>query len=75
MFAENLPGFPDNIRLSSKGGYWVATPILRTDFMDLLMQYPRARNFLAKVRKKARICNVSHARQKSLIILTYFRLN
>ena len=52
VFAENLPGFPNNIRLSSKGGYWVAIAILRTDFIDLLMQYPRARNFLAKVRIK-----------------------
>ena len=26
MFVENMPGLPDNIRLSSSGGYWVSCP-------------------------------------------------
>ena len=49
VFAQNLPGMPDNIRLSSKGGYWVGFASIRTDFSDLMMQYPRARRFIAKV--------------------------
>ena len=49
VFAQNLPGFPDNIRLSSKGGYWVGFALKRTDMSDLITQYPRARSFIAKV--------------------------
>ena len=51
VFVENLPGYPDNIRPSSSGGYWVGMSMVFTEFDDLLMfAYPRARNFLAKVR-------------------------
>lgn len=50
VFVENLPGYPDNIRPSSSGGYWVAMSMVFTEFNDMLMySYPRARNFLAKV--------------------------
>ena len=49
VFAQNLPGFPDNIRLSSRGGYWVGISMTRTETTHLIKQYPRARNFLAKV--------------------------
>lgn len=49
VFVQNLPGIPDNIRLSSRGGYWVGISLGRTEAMDLIAQYPRARNFLAKV--------------------------
>ena len=46
---RNLPGVPDNIRLSSRGGYWVGISMTRTETTYLIEQYPRARNFLAKV--------------------------
>lgn len=49
VFIQNLPGFPDHIRLSSKGGYWLGIATMRTDFFDLMQQYPRAKNFIAKV--------------------------
>lgn len=49
VFAHNLPGFPDNIRLSSNGGYWVGMAMVRSETNDLIAQYSRARNFLAKV--------------------------
>lgn len=50
VFVENLPGYPDNIRPSTSGGYWVGMSMVFTEFHDLLMfAYPRARNFLAKV--------------------------
>ena len=29
LFAENLPGLPDNIRQSKSGGYWVGTAVVR----------------------------------------------
>ncbi|KAM7446526.1 hypothetical protein ABFA07_005181 [Porites harrisoni] len=49
VFVQNLPGVPDNIRLSSRGGYWVGISMTRTETTYLIEQYPRARNFLAKV--------------------------
>lgn len=61
MFVENLPGYPDNIRLSSTGGYWVAMSMVFTEFDDMLTySYPRARNFLAKARIKLCI-NIKHS--------------
>ena len=51
MFAQNLPGLPYNIRLSSRGGYWVGLALSRTEMIDLLAKYPRAKNFLLKVTK------------------------
>ena len=51
MFAQNLPGLPDNIRLSSRGGYWVGLALSRTEMIDLLAKYPRAKNFILKVTK------------------------
>lgn len=29
VFAENLPGTPDNIKLSASGGFWVGVPFVR----------------------------------------------
>lgn len=49
VFIQNLPGFPDHIRLNSRGGYWLGIATMRTDFFDLMQQYPRAKNFIAKV--------------------------
>ncbi|OCT79764.1 adipocyte plasma membrane-associated protein [Xenopus laevis] len=44
MFVENMPGFPDNIRLSSSGGYWVAMSAVRLNpgfsMMDFLSDKP-----------------------------------
>ena len=51
MFAQNLPGLPNNIRLSSRGGYWVGLALSRTEMIDLLAKYPRAKNFILKVTK------------------------
>jgi len=53
MFAENLPGLPDNIRRSSGGGYWVAFGACRDaerfNLLDKLQPYPWIRKQLAKV--------------------------
>lgn len=57
VFAQNLPGIPDNIRLSSNGGYWVGLAWIRTGFSNLLTQYPRARSFIAKVGMLKLHCN------------------
>ncbi len=50
MFAENLPGLPDNISPSASGGFWVAFAITRqSDIVDWLTQWPSLRRMIAKV--------------------------
>jgi len=53
VFKDNLPFFPDNIRLSANGSYWVAgaSPRRRgyTSLLDLTASYPRLRTLLIKV--------------------------
>lgn len=52
-FVENLPGFPDNIRRSSSGGYWVAMSVIRPNpgfsMLDFLSQRPWIKNIIFKV--------------------------
>jgi len=52
VFAENLPGFPDNVRTDAQGNHWVAIPSLRTPLIDKLADMPALRNQLAKVLAK-----------------------
>lgn len=49
VFADNLPGFPDNIRADEKGNFWVATPTIRDGLVDALADKPAIRKVLAKV--------------------------
>lgn len=53
IFAENLPGLPDNIRLSPNGSYWVglAMPRQLEKFspLDFLSSRPAVRNVIAKL--------------------------
>lgn len=56
MFVENMPGFPDNIRLSSSGGYWVAMSAVRPNpgfsLLDFLSEKPWIKRMISKVKKK-----------------------
>ena len=52
IFAENLPGYPANIRKSASGGYWVGLIAVRKwpfSFLDIAGPYPILRRLLAKV--------------------------
>ncbi|KAE8601290.1 hypothetical protein XENTR_v10013617 [Xenopus tropicalis] len=53
MFVENMPGFPDNIRLSSSGGYWVAMSAVRLNpgfsMIDFLSDKPWIRRNVFKL--------------------------
>jgi len=53
MFVENLPGFPDNIRPSSGGGYWVALSTVRPNpgfsVLDFLAPRPWLKKLVFKV--------------------------
>ncbi|KAJ8248482.1 hypothetical protein GJAV_G00242490 [Gymnothorax javanicus] len=52
-FVDNLPGFPDNIRRSSSGGYWVAMSAVRPNpgfsMLDFLSQKPWIKKLLFKL--------------------------
>lgn len=48
--SDNLPGLPDNIQPASKGGYWVAFPMLRLGgSFDFLAENAWIRRFLVLV--------------------------
>lgn len=53
MFVENMPGFPDNIRPSSSGGYWVAAATIRANpgfsMLDFLSDKPFIKRMIFKV--------------------------
>ena len=54
VFIDNLPGIPDNIRLTSTGNYWIAFASVRhvnqPSFLDRLRNWSRLR-ILLSVRK------------------------
>lgn len=53
LFVENLPGFPDNIRPSSSGGYWVGMSTIRANpgfsMLDFLSERPYIKRMIFKV--------------------------
>lgn len=55
---DNLPGFPDNIRPSGSGGYWVAMSAVRPNpgfsMLDFLSQRPWIKKLLFKVEARGR---------------------
>jgi len=48
MVIDNLPGFPDNINLSSDGNYWLAMVGMRSPALDLAWRMPGFRKRMAK---------------------------
>ena len=59
VFVENLPGFPDNIRASSSGGYWVSMAAIRANpgfsMLDFLSERPYLKKVIFKVNTKTMI--------------------
>ncbi|XP_004754143.1 adipocyte plasma membrane-associated protein isoform X6 [Mustela putorius furo] len=53
LFVENLPGFPDNIRPSSSGGYWVGMATIRSNpgfsMLDFLSERPYIKRMIFKL--------------------------
>ncbi|QSP95892.1 SMP-30/gluconolactonase/LRE family protein [Marinobacter salinisoli] len=49
VFADNLPGFPDNLAVDSEGRYWVAFPTLRNAQVDALHRTPWLKDLVAKL--------------------------
>ncbi len=54
LFGPVLPGYPDNIRTSPRGGFWVSMWSTRyqgaPSLLDWLGSWPKARSTLLKVR-------------------------
>lgn len=51
VFADNLPGFPDNLAVDEKGRFWVAFPTLRNASIDALHPEPWLKELVAKLPK------------------------
>ncbi|PSF10470.1 SMP-30/gluconolactonase/LRE family protein [Marinobacter halophilus] len=49
VFADNLPGFPDNLAVDGEGRYWVAFPTLRNARVDSMHRKPWLKNLVAKL--------------------------
>ncbi|XP_033744810.1 adipocyte plasma membrane-associated protein-like isoform X2 [Pecten maximus] len=56
ILADNLPGYPDNIKINSRGNFYVGLGAVRYEgvskigpFLDLVGPYPGIKNFIAKV--------------------------
>ena len=48
-FAENLPGFPDNITRSPRGGYWVAIYSPRVAMLEKTSPHPLLRKMMMRL--------------------------
>ena len=51
---DNLPGYPDNVKRTSKGTFYAGLPVARfrkriPPFLDLIAPYPALKRFIAKV--------------------------
>lgn len=49
MFAENLPGFPDNLSFNGRDRIWVALAGPRDDGLDALSEWPLLRKMIARL--------------------------
>ncbi|MBJ6135969.1 SMP-30/gluconolactonase/LRE family protein [Marinobacter litoralis] len=54
VFADNLPGFPDNLAVDHAGRYWVAFPSLRNPQIDAMHTRPWLKNLVAKLPDSAK---------------------
>lgn len=49
VFMDNLPGFPDNIRQSGKGTFWLCLFTVRNPMMDAIHPSPLLKSMLARL--------------------------
>jgi sugar lactone lactonase YvrE len=49
VFADNLPGFPDNLAVDDAGRFWVAFPTTRNPQIDAMHTRPWLKDLLAKM--------------------------
>ncbi|MBL9124881.1 MAG: strictosidine synthase family protein [Planctomycetaceae bacterium] len=51
IFADNLPGFPDNVSSNGRGSFWLALFTVRNATVDRLHPYPWAKGVMSKLPK------------------------
>lgn len=61
LFTDALPGFPDNVRRASAGGYWVAIGSPRKAIVDALAGWPNVRRIVAALPKSLQPKPARHA--------------
>ncbi len=49
VFADNLPGFPDNLARDDEGIFWVAIPTKRNSQVDTIHPHPWLKSLVAKL--------------------------
>ncbi len=49
VFADNLPGFPDNLSRDARGTFWVAFFTVRNDFLDKVQPHPLLKKLIARL--------------------------
>jgi sugar lactone lactonase YvrE len=60
VFAENLPGFPDNINFTDRGTVWVALPSPRLTSVDLLAPRPFLRKVVVRLPEALQPAPIRH---------------
>ncbi|RJP44837.1 MAG: SMP-30/gluconolactonase/LRE family protein [Desulfobacteraceae bacterium] len=55
IFAENLPGFPDNLSYNKKGLFWVALVYKREEKLDKLLPIPFLRKVILRLPESLRV--------------------
>ncbi|KAL7060114.1 hypothetical protein AAHC03_09607 [Spirometra sp. Aus1] len=72
VFADNLPGLPDNVNRSPRGGYWISLPLPRYEgspsMVDLLSNWPTVRKFLYMVFPSKFLQYVGSLKKHALIV-------
>ncbi|BHF72353.1 hypothetical protein SprV_0401541700 [Sparganum proliferum] len=72
IFANNLPGVPDNVNRSPRGGYWISMAVARYQgsptIVDLLSNWPTVRKFLYTVFPSNFLQYVGSLKKHALIV-------
>lgn len=55
VFADNLPGYPDNVRFDGTGTFWVALPSRRSPLLDATAHQPWLRRVVARLAERAHL--------------------
>lgn len=78
LFVENLPGFPDNIRPSSSGGYWLSMATIRPNpgfsVLDFLSERPYIKRMIFKVSENYNSKNQKEDTSNYDLFLTFMTL-
>ncbi|WP_027461186.1 SMP-30/gluconolactonase/LRE family protein [Deinococcus murrayi] len=55
VFADSLPGYPDNVRWDGADTFWVALPSRRSPLLDATARQPWLRRVIARIAERTRL--------------------